>query len=95
MVFIAFSTSLSKHLVMTGVSATGVSSFRVLVLLCLDTSTAVAELRQAGTLACVRNRLKMSIMLAPVVFEAQNDRAPLVLLRMYCCQWVSGRRAST
>lgn len=66
-VFMGLSSSLSKHSVMLGVSAAGLSSSGALMSLCLDTSTVVAGLRQPGTLACVRNRLEMSVMSASVV----------------------------
>ena len=46
------STSFSKHFVMTGVSATGRKSLRLLVGDFLGTGMMVADFRQAGMLAC-------------------------------------------
>lgn len=78
MLLMGFSTSLAKHSVMMRVRATGLSSFRVLMLLCLGTSTTVADLRQAGTSACVRNRLKMSVMLVLVVSKLGKKKIELL-----------------
>lgn len=95
-VSLSFSTSLSKPLVMMGVSGPGLSAFRVLMLLCLGTGMIVADMRRAETLACVRNRLELSVISVSVVSKLEKkmmERAPLP--RMHCWQWVSGRRAST
>lgn len=56
------------------------------MLLCLGTSTVVADLRQAGTLACVRNRLKMSVMSASVVLQLKRK----IELLCHGCTVVSG-----
>lgn len=60
------------------------------MLLCLGTSTVVADLRQAGTLACVRNRLKMSVMSASVVLQLKRKIELLCHGCTVVSGWVSG-----
>src|SRR4029434_5549405 len=46
---------------MMGVSSTGLSSFKVLMLLCLGTGIIIAVLKQVGTAALAKDILKMSV----------------------------------
>ena len=54
-------TSFSKHLVMTGVSAMGRKSLRLVVGDFLGIGMIVADFKQDGITACSRDRLKMSV----------------------------------
>ncbi len=54
-------TTLSKHFIMMGVSATGRRSFRLVVLDFLDTGMMVAALKHDGTTAWINEVLSMSV----------------------------------
>lgn len=57
-----------------GVSGPGLSAFRVLMLLCLGTGMIVADMRRAETLACVRNRLEISVISVSVVSKLEKKK---------------------
>ena len=54
-------TSLSKHLLMMKVRATGCQSFRVLTQADIGTGIMVVSLKHAGTTESERERVKMSV----------------------------------
>lgn len=58
---ICLSTSLSRHFMMMGVTATGLWSFRLSAAGFLGTRIIVAVLRQGGTMECARDRSKMCV----------------------------------